>query len=121
MTGARVAIAGAGGRMGQALIEAVLATPDFTLASAFDIQGSPAVGRDAGERFGRRTGVLVVDDTDQALRDADVLIDFTRPEGTLRHLALCARHGVAAVVGTTGFDDAQKRELAAFGERVFER
>jgi 4-hydroxy-tetrahydrodipicolinate reductase len=118
VTGTRVAIAGAGGRMGQTLIEAILGSPDLTLGSAFDIAGSPLVGTDAGERFGRRTGVLVVDDAEQALREADVLIDFTRPEGTLRHLSLCAEHGVAAVIGTTGFSETQKRELATFGERI---
>ena len=60
------------------------------------------MGRDAGERFGRATGVMVGADVDAAVRAADVLIDFTRPEGTLAHLAACARHGVGAVVGTTG-------------------
>ena len=70
---------------------------------------SPAVGRDAGERFGRATGVIVASDVDAAARAADVLIDFTRPEGTLAHLAACARHGTGAVVGTTGLSDAQRR------------
>ncbi|MET0732204.1 MAG: 4-hydroxy-tetrahydrodipicolinate reductase, partial [Casimicrobiaceae bacterium] len=63
----RLAIAGAGGRMGQALIEAVLATPDCTLAAALDVADSPAIGRDAGERFGRVTGAIVAADVDTAL------------------------------------------------------
>jgi 4-hydroxy-tetrahydrodipicolinate reductase len=101
--------------MGQALIEAVLAAPDLALAGALDVPGSPVLGRDAAERCGRASGVVVGIDVDAGLREADVLIDFTRPEGTLAHLAACARSGVAAVVGTTGLDAAQKAEL---GERA---
>jgi 4-hydroxy-tetrahydrodipicolinate reductase len=114
----RIAVAGAGGRMGQALIEAVLADSGLTLAAAFDVPGSAAEGRDAGERFGRETGVLVATDVDAAARAADVLIDFTRPDGTLRHLAACARAGTGAVVGTTGLSDAQRAELAGVARSI---
>src|SRR5215467_13133541 len=98
----RVAIAGAGGRMGQALIEAVLGEASLVLAAALDVPASPALGADAGQRIGRATGIVVGSDVDAAARAADVLIDFTRPEGTLAHLEACARHGTGAVVGTTG-------------------
>jgi len=114
----RIAVAGAGGRMGQALIEAALSDPGLTLAAAFDVPGSPAAGRDAGERFGRETGLTVGTDVDAAVRAADVLIDFTRPEGTLAHLAACARHGTGAVVGTTGLSDPQKAELAGYARGI---
>jgi 4-hydroxy-tetrahydrodipicolinate reductase len=109
---ARIAIAGAGGRMGQALVEAVLADAGSELVAAFDVAGSSAVGRDAGERFGRATGVTVGADADAAAGIADVMIDFTRPEGSIVHLAACARHGTGAVVGTTGLSAEQKAELA---------
>jgi len=115
---ARIAIAGAGGRMGQALIEAALADAGVTLAAAFDVPGSAAAGRDAGERFGRATGVIVGTDAEAAARAAEVLIDFTRPEGTLAHLAACARHGTGAVVGTTGLSEGQKAELAGHARRI---
>ena len=98
--------------MGEALIQATLDAPDLKLASAFDVAGSPALGRDPGERIGQSTGVAVTSDIEAAIRAADVLIDFTRPAGTLVHLAACERHGVAAVVGTTGLDTAQKAEVA---------
>ena len=111
--GVRVAIAGAGGRMGHALIEATLEADDFALAAAIDMPRSADVGADAGERCGRSTGVRVVSDIDAAVGVCDVLIDFTRPSGTLAHLAACADAGVAAVIGTTGFDDAGKAEIAA--------
>jgi len=92
----RVAIAGASGRMGQMLIDAVGAADDLVLAGKLD------VGLDI------RAG----------LADAQVLIDFTRPEGTLAHLAVCRELGVNAVIGTTGFSDAQKAEIAACAQHI---
>lgn len=114
----RIAVAGAAGRMGQALIEATLSDRELALAAAFDVAGSTVAGRDAGERFGRATGVVVGTDADAAAAAADVLIDFTRPEGTLAHLTACVRHGTGAVVGTTGFSEAQKTELAGYARTV---
>jgi 4-hydroxy-tetrahydrodipicolinate reductase len=114
----RVAVAGASGRMGRALIEAIAASPDLVLAAAFDVEGSAAVGSDAAAFLGRPSGVVVSGDARAALAASEVLIDFTRPEGTLRHLALCRELGVAAVVVTTGFDTAQKRTIAAHAEQV---
>jgi 4-hydroxy-tetrahydrodipicolinate reductase len=97
--------------MGQALIEATLASDDLVLAAALDVAASPLASRDPGERIGRATGVRVGSDIEAAVTVADVLIDFTRPEGTLAHAAACARHGVALVAGTTGLSDAQKDAL----------
>jgi len=114
----RVAIAGAGGRMGQALVEAVLADPGLVLAAALDVSASAFIGHDAGERCGRSTGVVVGSDVDAAVKAVDVLVDFTRPEGTLSHLEACARLGVAAVVGTTGLSDAQIARVAALGKKI---
>ena len=98
--------------MGQALIEAALASSDLEVAAALDIVGSASIGRDAGERFGRATGATVQADIDVAVRAAQVLIDFTRPAGTLAHVAACARHRVGAVIGTTGLDAGEQKELA---------
>ena len=98
--------------MGHALIEATLDANDLVLAGALDQPRSPAIGADAGERCGRSTGIRVVSDVDAVVGVADVLIDFTRPAGTLAHLAACARAGVGAVVGTTGFDPAGRDEIA---------
>ena len=108
----RVGIAGAGGRMGRALIEATLDADDLTLAAAIDVPRSADIGADAGERCGRSTGVRIVSDVGAAVGVCDVLIDFTRPAGTLAHLAACADAGVGAVVGTTGFDEAGKAQIA---------
>ena len=114
----RVAIAGAGGRMGQALIEASLAAPQLRLAAALDLPGSVSIGHDAGARFGRATGITISADIEAALARSDVLIDFTRPDGTLVHLSACAANAVAAVVGTTGLSDAQKATLATHARRI---
>jgi len=114
----KVAIAGAGGRMGQALLEAVLAEPDVALVGALDIGASPVLGRDAGERLGRSTGVVVGADIALAVAGADVLLDFTRPEGTLAHLRACERARVAAVVGTTGLTATDRRALAEMAASI---
>jgi 4-hydroxy-tetrahydrodipicolinate reductase len=92
----RIAVAGASGRMGQTLIAAVEAASDLELSGTLDL------GRDV------RKG----------LEGAQVLIDFTRPEGTLAHLEVCVEFGVKAVIGTTGFDDAQKALVAEHGKRL---
>jgi 4-hydroxy-tetrahydrodipicolinate reductase len=114
----RVAIAGAGGRMGQALVEAALGQSELSLSAALDLSGSPLLGRDAGERIGQRTGVDVGHDVDAALAKSDVLIDFTRPEGTLAHAAACAAQGVGLVAGTTGLSASQKADLAAHARAI---
>ncbi len=90
--------------MGQALIEAVLADRELALAAALDVAGSPALGKPAGSlKVGAELG---------ALAGSDLLIDFTRPEGTLAHLEACLKHGKAMVIGTTGFSEAQKARIA---------
>ncbi|WP_428851698.1 4-hydroxy-tetrahydrodipicolinate reductase [Imbroritus primus] len=114
----KIAIAGASGRMGRMLVESVLSTSDATLAGALDIPGSPALGQDAAGFLGRPSGVLVTDDVRAALSGADVLIDFTRPEGTLAHLAVACELGVRMVIGTTGFDDSQKAALRQAAETI---
>ena len=104
----RIAIAGSSGRMGRSLIEAVLNAGDMQLAAALDQAGSPFLGKYAGELVGAPCGVTITDDFDSALANADCLIDFTRPAGTLAHLASCHKRGVAMVIGTTGLETEQK-------------
>ncbi|MDO9072576.1 MAG: 4-hydroxy-tetrahydrodipicolinate reductase [Rubrivivax sp.] len=113
-----IAVAGAGGRMGRMLIEAVLASGDCRLSGALDQPGSPALGQDAGNFAGRETGVAVTANLHAGLAGAHVLIDFTRPEGTLAHLAVCRELGVRAVVGTTGFTPEEKAQIAAHAQQV---
>ena len=112
MTQHLIAIAGASGRMGRMLMEAVAAADDCQLAGALDIPASPAIGTDATAYLGQTSGVHITADIRAGLAQAKVLIDFTRPEGTMAHLAVCRERGVAMVIGTTGFSDEQKAEIA---------
>ena len=114
----RVAVAGASGRMGRMLIEALHASGDCVLAGALDVPGSPGLGQDAAAFLGHTSGVTITDDLHAGLQGADVLIDFTRPEGTLAHLQVCSSLGVKAVVGTTGFSEAQKADIAALARQT---
>jgi 4-hydroxy-tetrahydrodipicolinate reductase len=114
----KIAVAGASGRMGHMLIEAILAAPDATLSGALDIAASPAIGSDAAAFLGQPSGVLIESDFGKGLADADFLIDFTRPEGTLKHLEYCAEHGIKMIIGTTGFDAAGKAAISAAAEKT---
>jgi len=102
----KIAVAGANGRMGRTLIEAVLADRSLALVCAFDVPGSPGIGQEVGD-------IQITSDPKTAAA-ADVLIDFTRPEGTLEHL----RHARAMVIGTTGFSEAQKKAIREAARRM---
>jgi 4-hydroxy-tetrahydrodipicolinate reductase len=112
MTTATIAVAGSSGRMGRALLEAVLHSADLRLGAALEQSGDAHLGKDAGELAGTPCGIAISADIEMSLRGCDVLIDFTRPEGTLAHLAACRRLGVKMVIGTTGFSAEQKRTIA---------
>jgi 4-hydroxy-tetrahydrodipicolinate reductase len=114
----RVAVAGASGRMGRMLIEAIAGADDLALVGALDVAGSPAIGQDALAALGRTSRVAITADPAAGLADAQVLIDFTRPDGTLAHLSACRALGVKAVIGTTGFSDAQKAEIAEHARHI---
>ena len=114
----KIAVAGAAGRMGRMLVEAVSASTDCSLSGALDVPGSPALGSDPLAVLGRRSDVRISADLRTGLAGADVLIDFTRPEGTLAHLAVCRELGVRAVIGTTGFSDAQKAQIAEHARHI---
>lgn len=113
-----IAVAGATGRMGNMLIEAILAADDCRLSGALDIASSPALGQDASAFLGKASGVSVQSDVKTGLKDSGFLIDFTRPEGTLAHLKVCRELGVKAVIGTTGFTEEQKAEIAEIAKDI---
>ncbi len=114
----KVAVAGSAGRMGRALLQTVLSASDAELGAALEVAGSAYIGKNAGELVGLPTPVTISTDVKKSLAGCDVLIDFTRPEGTLEHLAVCAGLGVNLVIGTTGFDDAQKKSIAAAADKI---
>lgn len=117
MSKIKIVIAGCSGRMGKILLECVNQAEDLQLHAALEHSASAALGKDASE-FGGTRGVLVTADIEKALSGADVLIDFTRPEGTLHHLQVCQQLGVNIVVGTTGFNAQQKAQLGAAAQKI---
>ena len=97
--------------MGRTLIEAILGAPDMKLGAALELKGAGALGKDAGELVGSPCGVSVTDAIEHAIKGCDVLIDFTRPEGTLAHVLHCRKHHVKMVIGTTGFSLEQRQAI----------
>ncbi len=114
----RYAIAGSAGRMGRTLIEAVLNDQNAALTAALEHAANPSLGKDAGESLGTPCGVRISADILAAVSAADCLIDFTRPEGTLLHLAACRQHGIGMIIGTTGFSPAEKETIAAAAKEI---
>jgi 4-hydroxy-tetrahydrodipicolinate reductase len=114
----RIAIAGASGRMGQMLAQAVTDAVDCQLAGALDVADSVFIGNDATGFLGQASGVVIQSDLQLGLKNAQVLIDFTRPEGTMAHIKVCRELGVKMVIGTTGFSDAQKADISAASQDI---
>ncbi|MGH8679270.1 MAG: 4-hydroxy-tetrahydrodipicolinate reductase, partial [Burkholderiales bacterium] len=118
MSTQQIAVAGSSGRMGRALIEAVSQSADFRLKAALERPDSEFLGKDAGELIGSPNGVKIGSDVEAGLEGCDVMVDFTRPEGTLRHLTVCLRRGVRMVIGTTGFADDQRLRIQEAAKRI---
>lgn len=120
---ARIAVLGAGGRMGKALVRLIVAGGEHQLVGALGEAGDPALGRDAGQLAGMDPlGVCLTANLDEALDGAgagsQVVIDFTAPAVTARHAQACAAGGRALVVGTTGLGAAEMTALQAAAARV---
>jgi 4-hydroxy-tetrahydrodipicolinate reductase len=118
MTQMKIAVAGASGRMGHMLVEAIQNADDAVLAGALDVPGAPELGTDAAAFLGKPANVLIEADLAKGLAQAAYLIDFTRPEGTLKHLDYCAANGIKMIIGTTGFDEAGKAAIAAAAKKT---
>ncbi|WP_095210081.1 4-hydroxy-tetrahydrodipicolinate reductase [Endozoicomonas ascidiicola] len=115
----RVAIVGAAGRMGRMLIEAVASDDQCALGAAIVKLGDNLLGVDAGDLVGVETQrVKLTDDLAAVVNDFDVLIDFTSPELTMKHVELCRQHGKGVVIGTTGLSADQKNTLAKAAEET---
>ena len=107
----KAAVTGAGGRMGRTLIEAIEADGGLTLSAALEAEGSPALGTQVGR-------VRITSDVAAAVAASEVLIDFTRPEGTMKHLEACLRQSRALVIGTTGFSEAQLKSVREAAKKI---
>jgi 4-hydroxy-tetrahydrodipicolinate reductase len=115
----RIAVVGASGRMGRTLIESAKQQEVIVLGAAIERTGSSLIGVDAGELAGvGAMNVAITDSLDSVVNDFDVLIDFTSPESSIIHLDWCAKNHKAIVIGTTGFNHAQKTLIGAYSEQV---
>ena len=115
----RIAIIGATGRMGKALIEAVTTSQKATLGAAIGRPDTTLLGADAGEIAGiGKLGIPLVGDLAEVMDQFDVLIDFTTPQTTLTNVELCAAHGKGVVIGTTGFSASEKQTLLASQDAI---
>ncbi|HUW25653.1 MAG TPA: 4-hydroxy-tetrahydrodipicolinate reductase [Gallionella sp.] len=118
MSKIKIVIAGSSGRMGRALLECLMQADDLVLHAALEDSGSALLGKDVGILCGTACGIKISADVASALQGADVLIDFTRPEGTLLHLDICQKFGVSMVIGTTGLNAQQKAQLGVAAQNI---
>jgi 4-hydroxy-tetrahydrodipicolinate reductase len=119
MSDMRLIVAGAGGRMGRTLIQAIAASPGVTLAGAVEAAGDAAIGRDAGELAGLgKNGLPVMAQLAPLLAAADGLIDFTVPRATVAFAELIAGKGLVHVIGTTGLSAADEAAITAAAKRA---
>ena len=114
-----IVITGADGRMGRALIEAVLDSEGVTLSGAVVKSDSAFDGFDAGELVGRpKLGITVTTSLQASVQPGAIIIDFTAPEATLAHLAIAKEMGCKMIIGTTGFNEEQLQAVRSFQNTV---
>jgi len=110
----RLAVVGAGGRMGRVLIRSVIETDGVALAAALEREGSEWLGKDAGTLIGTEPlGIRITDDPASAFAVADGILDFTQPEVSLAYAGHAAQAHIAHVIGTTGFSGADEKKISA--------
>ncbi len=114
----KVIVVGATGKMGQTISHQVHGDPSLELFAAIDLESSGRIGKDVGELIGLNTGIKISSDFESSLEEADAVIDFTRPEASLKFIELCARNNVAYVLGTTGFSDQEKILITELSTKI---
>ncbi len=114
----RIAVAGAAGRMGRRILALAAADPELEVTGAFEAPDHPAVGKSLKELTGTQLEGLVLSDPARAMEGAEVLVDFTAPKATAAHVALAARMGLSAVVGTTGLGEEERKAVAEAARQV---
>ena len=114
-----IAVTGAAGRMGRALINACQQSESCQLSAAIEHSGNSLLGSDAGDIAGiGALGVKLVDKLSDVTDQFDILIDFSSTEATLDNLAFCITHNKSIVIGTTGFSDEQKQHISDAAKRI---
>ena len=115
----KVIMAGAAGKMGAVIIKLITKEKDMTLAGALESESFAGLGRDIGEVLGTgKLGVIVVADLSKIAPECDVIIDFTSPASTLKNLAVAVKYKKAMIIGTTGFEEGGKKQIAEAGKAI---
>jgi 4-hydroxy-tetrahydrodipicolinate reductase len=114
----KIVIVGASGKMGQTLIQQISTDSDLTLTGAIDQPSCNSLGMDSGALVGIKTGVMIDEDFESTIKKGDYLIDFTRPEASMRYLEVCNKNNVKYILGTTGFSDEEKRKISRAAENI---
>lgn len=115
----KIAVTGAGGRMGRTLIEACHLAETCQLSAAFERDGSTLIGADSGEMSGiGKNDVKISADINQAISQFDVIIDFTSVESTISHIEICKKNAKKIIIGTTGFSTEQKKIIEAASKEI---
>lgn len=115
----KIAVSGAGGKMGSTILKIALYDPELQIVRAIESKDNSAIGMDIGEIVGsKKTGVIVESDLEKALPEIDVLIEFTNPAATLEHLKKIAFLKKKIVIGTTGFNDKEKEKIVNLSKNI---
>ena len=113
-----IIVVGASGKMGQAIIKETNEDSDLNLVMAVDIKTSPRIGKDAGELMGVESNIKISSDLLLDKGQADILIDFTKPEASMKYLDFCEKSNLGYVLGTTGFSDNEKNLIALAAKKI---
>ncbi len=115
----RIAVAGAAGKMGSRIVALSREYDSIKLTGAFERKSHKDIGKDAGVIAGMsETCVILSDDIEKVLDEANVVIDFTHTDSTLEHLKAASAKGKAMVIGTTGFTKDQLEEIKALTKKI---
>jgi len=115
----KAVVAGAAGRMGGRIIHMIQQSEEITLTGSFERPDHPAIGQDVGEIVGLgKIGIDLATDISDAMKDGDVLIDFTTPESTLHNIRFIAETGQAMVIGTTGITGEDEKDLQLLAQKI---
>ena len=118
MENINIIVVGASGKMGQAIIKEILENSDLHLTKALDLESSPRIGKDAGELLGIKSDIFVSSDLSLDNEEADILIDFTRPEASVNYLDFCLKNNLGYVLGTTGFSESEKNKISQAAKKI---
>lgn len=117
----KLAIMGAGGRMGRMITQVAMADDTVQIVAGTTMAGDPIVGTDMGLLVAENPtplNIMVTDNAESAIEQADVIIDFTAPNATLNHLSLCEKYTTHAIIGTTGFTSEQEQQITAYAQKT---